>query len=385
MKQYRFCPYVQNISIIKNFLARPLTLIIGIFFAATAIFNFAVGIFPQNNSINLNFDAISIMLSIAFFLLYFSARSKSPEVSFRAPVTLIKVVSIINIVLAEIALSSLTLFILITLIMPASPVINLLRVISLPLIITVPVILVQLFFYIFFLVFAGSIKKSTSSIYLCKKGAGAFGVTAIILIVFSIAMYVASLILLPMFIAQYNEALESFASFVRSADAQYYFSYYIANSDISSSYTDIMHIISFGINLISYLLLAIFAFSYKSYINKFIKNINVTDNNFKSQDRFVPHFAESPVSPEEPIKNNTPFLADAVFNDTPAMAPPIPPQSNTNNPQITFDPNTISFFDEKQNPYTQPPLLEQSLICPNCGSWCNPRDLHCGACGHKLK
>lgn len=385
MKQYRFCPYVQNISIIKNFLARPLTLIIGIFFAATAIFNFAVGIFPQNNSINLNFDAISIMLSIAFFLFYFFGKSQKPNVSFRAPITLIQVVSIINIVLAGISLVALALFILIASIIPTSVIDNLFKAYLPSLLISVPVILVQLFFYIFFLVFAGSIKKSASSIYLYKKGSGAFGVTSIILIVFNIAMYAASLILLPMFITQYNEAMESIASFAQSADAQYYFSNYLTNSDISSPYTDIMYIINFAITLISYLLLAIFAFSYKSYINKFIKNINVTDNNFKSQDRFVPHFAESPVSPEEPIKNNTPFLADAVFNDTPAMAPPIPPQSNTNNPQITFDPNTISFFDEKQNPYTQPPLLEQSLICPNCGSWCNPRDLHCGACGHKLK
>lgn len=385
MKQYAFCPYVQNISIIKNFFARPLTLIIGIFFAVTATFNFVAAFLTSSNSFQIRLDAISIMLSIAFFLLYFLGKSKKPNISFSAPLNLIKTVSIINIVLAGIALSAFAFLILITLAIPALQINSILSVLFIPVVITAPVLLVQLIYYIFFLVFAGSMKKSVSSIYLRKKGAAAFGVTSIILIVFNLAMTAVSVKLLPVFMKQYIEALQTAAGFTGSTEFQSYIADYLANSNIFASYTDIISIISFGITIVCYILLAVFALSYKSYINKYTDNINVFENKQENQDCFVPRSMETPVPPEMPIENSTPFLADAVFNDTPAMAPPIPPQHDANNSQAAFDPNTISFFDENQNPYTQPPLLEQIQICPRCGNWCNFDDFHCGTCGHKLK
>lgn len=379
MKQHPFCIYRQNISIIRNFLARPLTLVIGIFFAVTTILYTVSGLFPLSNSINVRFDAISIMLSIAFFLFYFFSRSKKADISLRAPVALIKTVSIINIVLAGIAFSMLAFLILLALVIPTSPISKMLNVFLLITSFVSPVLLAQLFFYIFFLVFAGSIKKSVSSIYLRKRGAGAFGVTAIILIIFNIA-----LIFIPTFLLQSNAALQNLSDIIGSSNAQSYINSYFAGSGTLFS-NNIMFIIDSCIKYISFILLAVFAFSYKNYINKYTKKINLVEDKQEMQVGFVPHFTETPVSPETPAENRTPFLADAVFNDTPAMAPPIPPQHDTNNSQVAFDPNTISFFDENQNPYTQPPLLEQFQICPHCGNWCNFDDSHCGTCGHKLK
>lgn len=384
MNPYSFCMYRQNISIIKNFFSRPLTLITAISFAVATIFYSVAELFSQSNSINVRFDIISIMLSIAFFLLYFLSKSKKPDVSFRAPVILIQTVSIINIVLAGIALTMLAFLFLLALVIPTSPISKMLNVILLSAAITSPILLVQLFLYIFFLVFAGSIKKSVSSIYLRKKGAGAFGVTTIIFIIFNIALTAASFILFPVLISQYSEALQSLAEFTGNAEVQSYIANYFANPDIFSSYTNITSIVCFCIKIIPYILLALFTFSYKSYINKYTNNINVFECNQTNPERPVQPFTESPVLHETPTENSAPFLADAVFNNIPDMAPPIPSQPNTNIPQSGVNPNTISFLDENQNPYTQPPLPEQIPFCPYCGNRCNPSDHHCGACGNKL-
>ena len=187
-------PYRRNCEIMRKFFSKPIFLLLGIVFSLSILSDIVMSVLNSaQGSISIQIGILNILPIIAFFMFYFKSRNRSPFVSFNAPITLMKVYSIINIVIAglgiilailvllcDVALQSATNY------MPfdLSAFFDILT--PLYIFFVTPETIISLVFSIAMLLFFNSIKKSVSTIYLQRKGSVFFAVTAILTIIYSI-------------------------------------------------------------------------------------------------------------------------------------------------------------------------------------------------------
>lgn len=366
--QNHIYPYRRNTEIIKAFFAKPLTLVIAIAYAVNAFLNLVVNMFSVEGTFNVSFDLISIMMSVAFFLLYFQSRNGKPDVSYKAPTVLLKINAILTIVLMGLLLLCLIFIAVAMLTVPL--LLNFMpTVFSFLYVFALPLAAVELVNAISMIIFSGSIRKSVSTVYLHDKGAGCFGVTSFLLAAFTVVSLIINTLFLPSMLSEFAEIFKNLAQQLESygGDASAYITIQQAYDSVDSA-INLQSIISNAMSVIIYVLLGVFALKFKSCIKKQTTAINT---GFDSQDGNYPPNPENGFIPQQPSfdQSNNPYMQNSQGY-----------QNQPNQPD--------SFMPPQNNPYQPPrqnPRRTAQGICPVCGSECMPGAVFCGKCGAKLR
>lgn len=200
--QLEINPYQQNVDIIKNFFRKPIILVTAIVMAICNIVAMIplpyqaqlirsyISRLPSDtidsfNQLGLDTAEISggqvsllgILLTVTFFLFYFFSRSE--RYSLKAPTTMFKVYAVIQLVVICIitALSILLFLIVMGISLSVGNKEKFLLPVFLCILFALLVVMgIILWYVIMQFRYANSIKKSTSTIYLYKNGAKAFGI-----------------------------------------------------------------------------------------------------------------------------------------------------------------------------------------------------------------
>ncbi len=248
-----FIPYKRNIDILRKFFSKPAVVIIALLFSAltVSIESFVVYhlIFTEQSTLKSDFliflsamlvGLLNILPAVAFFQLFFSSRSKRSIISFKAPVTLITLFSVICIIILCVTAA----------------------VVPVPLLIPISVLLITCL--IAMIAMFRAIKQSTTSIYLKKYGSGFLSVIS--------AVIAALILLLLAVILAYTLGLFE--------NLYFYF------TDISLLYFEALTqpniIVVSAICLIVFLLsicISVLAGKYKRYISEICNTLKVADNN----------------------------------------------------------------------------------------------------------
>lgn len=363
-------PYRRNCEVMRKFFEKPIFLIIGIVLSVYITASAVLCLLSKQVPV---FDFISTAMCFAFFVFYFTARSKKDFVSFRAPTVLMDIVSIVGIVFSGLITVCSGLLSVLFLLPDGSPDINNSEITGIPyssigkaihdlLAVICPVVTVLgIIFLIYFIGMQRitlSFKKSLSNIYLQRKGAVMFGVMSLILAVVSF-IYYTGLTTIPF--SGFEEYLMLFSQGINIPAL----------------------VQGFFVTLI-FVLYAILGFMYNSYIKKLVNTIEtgrpvqplpdkeegVTNNNptlnmwAESETFNQPHRQATVTRPVE-------FTPKAVFGDSK------PAESETKPSRVQIPEN------EMQNPYVRnsaPPTKR----CANCGKE-NPNiNIFCGNCGNRL-
>lgn len=363
-------PYRRNCEVMRKFFAKPIFLIICIVLLINVVKNFVLNLILDYVII---LDFLSILLCVAFFMFYFTARSKKDFVSFRAPTVLMDIVSIVGIVFSGLITVCSGLLSVLFLLPDGSPDINNSEITGIPyssigkaihdlLAVICPVVTVLgIIFLIYFIGMQRitlSFKKSLSNIYLQRKGAVMFGVMSLILAVVSF-IYYTGLTTIPF--SGFEEYLMMFSQGINIPAL----------------------VQGFFVTLI-FVLYAILGFMYNSYIKKLANSIEtsrpvqplpdkeeeVTNNNptlnmrAESETFNQPHRQATVTRPVE-------FTPKAVFGDSK------PAEPETKQPEINIPKNDM------QNPYLNNTAM-QIKRCAVCGNE-NPNiNIFCGNCGNRL-
>ena len=367
----RINPYRRNCELMRRFFAKPIFLIIGIALLIYIIANTVLCLMSNQVPV---FDFISIAMCVAFFMFYFTARSKKEYVSFRAPTVLIDVVSIVGIVFSGL-ITAASCFLSVLFILPAGspnvknhindgiPYSSLGKAIHDALSIIFPVVTVLgIIFLIYFIGMQRmtlSFKKSLSTVYLQRKGAVMFGVMSLILAVVSVVFYM-GMMTIPF-----------------------------------SGFEEYLMLFSQGINIPAlvqgllvtsiFVLYAILGFMYSSYIKKLVSSIEtgrsvqnipskteeVFDNN-PTLNMWAEPEADGQAHRQATVTRPVEFTPQAVFGE------------NKSNEVITIPTEyQPPKNDDMQNPYlknTAPPTKR----CANCGKENPSINVFCGNCGSRL-
>lgn len=358
-------PYRRNCEVMRKFFAKPIFLIICIVLLINVVINFVLNL--------IILDFLSILLCVAFFMFYFTARSKKDFVSFRAPTVLMDIVSIVGIVFSGLITVCSGLLSVLFLLPDGSPDINNSEITGIPyssigkaihdlLAVICPVVTVLgIIFLIYFIGMQRitlSFKKSLSNIYLQRKGAVMFGVMSLILAVVSF-IYYTGLTTIPF--SGFEEYLMLFSQGINIPAL----------------------VQGFFVTLI-FVLYAILGFMYNSYIKKLVNTIEtgrpvqplpdkeegVTNNNptlnmwAESETFNQPHRQATVTRPLE-------FTPKAVFGDSK------PAEPETKQPEINIPKNDM------QNPYLNNTAM-QIKRCAVCGNENPSINIFCGNCGTRL-
>jgi hypothetical protein len=246
-------PYNKNNLVLRNFFRKPVTLIVAIVYTLCILASFAysfITIYQTgfdklfSDPGNIPIISLEILPAIAFFMLFFRSRSKKPEVSFRAPINLIYVYTIIYIsILGLLALLCCTVGVAMFLYL------------FLLLIFAIVPLAILLLYYISYLKLFCSISQSSKTIYLRKNGSS-------FLIVMSILSAVLGLLCSASFTVDFFNA---FAKNINSSEF-----------GAVNLFDDASFILG-GINIfVESIVIAVFAGSYKAYINKVSNSIKGT-------------------------------------------------------------------------------------------------------------
>lgn len=421
-------PYRRNCEVMHRFFSKPIFLILGIVFSLSVLTSFVLSFLNLPAQINL----LNILPIIAFFLFYFKGKSSSSPASFNAPINIMKVYSIINIILISLATLVFILFILVYITVQnssayTSELISSLIDILFPFIcyIATPNAIISLLFFISMLILFNSFKNSTTSIYLYRKGSIFTVVTSILSIICIVAT---SIVFVLMYANIFNN---------NKIDL-YFASNYLPNIN-QFDFMDFATVISYIIEIITYVLFIVLGLSYNSYIKKLSTSIGV--ENRQSYFNTAPIISKnegneySPInmwnSPEnnpyqnqysntpspvsmwndtvpvniwsEPSNNSAPANLAAPIKAQPLKEPsfpsiPTPTQSPAKpvefDPQPVFGNNTaenisidnITTKKHKETDFnislSDTQLTKQCYVCGKT----NPTDcIFCGKCGTKLK
>lgn len=423
-------PYSRNTEVLSRFFSRPLILLIAIVFAI-AVLSQTIYAFFQFETYNINdtsgyslfplsVSVLDILPTIAFFLFYFKSKSKKPNLSYKAPIVLIKIYSIVGIVLISIA--ALFLILAVTLINSATAAVNseifkffgdIFNILIIMFFFAlIPVFAVGLLYFIAMLTLFGSVNKSANSIYLRKSGSVFFAIMAIILAVLSLLITLSSTPVL-------NNALADLPSDILAG---------LNNAATSSIFTIVCDIVY----IIAYALLAVFALSYRKYISKVstaivaepVQNNNISDKSGTPKNavgdavKFTPqpvNFTPQPVFGNNNANSETSYATEnsTLRTNNSAAEPVHQTQSNSgqnpyvanhqsqdnpyyNNSHIQNAPyyrtQTLQaqqnlykqnpYMNATQNPYADANNIPSKVYCPNCGYECTDGSAFCGNCGY---
>lgn len=353
----RINPYRRNCEVIRKFFARPVFLASGIALSIVIAANLITSTLAKIPAAILSFNFMLIAPCAAFFMLFFMARSKKAFVSFKPPIVLMKIVSIVGIILSSLTILWILLSFVLCLFpeistaqLPVNPysgfqsvfteVARLLFLIIAPCLIGVGVVL--LFYFIGMLKMFNSLGKSLSDIYLHRKGALMYAITSVILSVIALSTLISS----EMNMAEFTEKLSLSVIFVFSA---------------------------------------IIGFMYNFYIKKLMYTINV--NNAPKQTAFETSESNNNNSPmsmwaeqDNPLSNQNSIPQPVQFNPQPVFANDSTPPATTNTPEES---NAGKPQFTPQNPYATD-FAPTKKHCGRCGKDNPAQNLFCGNCGARL-
>lgn len=349
-------PYRQNVGIMKKFFSKPIVLLLAVanclFIVTTTVTSFVF----DSAHLGLSIFVYPIINAIAFFLFYFNAKSNKPVVSFNVSIILLKILQIITIVLNGTGIIAF-LGILFFAIIPATSSIIPISYMGVMSFLAIAVV-VQLLQSISMLVLLCSFKKSTSSVYLYKKGAVFTAVATIFLIFASAASIYVSIMYLPEATSQFYATLqEAFPSSVHHTLS-------------SEKNICITNIVIYVFEFILYILTIIFAFSYNRYISKLSNSYNGSVP--APVERSVPNIPTAPQNIQNGVQN---IKQPVNFNPQPVFK---------NDNQVP--PQNSAPVNQNENPYVA--LWNDATtknICPGCGFECPDGTHFCGNCGAKIK
>lgn len=347
--QYPIYPYRQNNSLIKAFFAKPLTLFIAIGYALLALLKSISVLHSLNGSVSIkiNFDAISIIICAAFFILYFGSKNRNPNASYKTPYTMLFVAAIINIIVAGLSILMFALLFAAALIFGADIITPSYSSILLLIVTIIPTALLELICAIALLLFAKSINKSISTVFLSNKGATALGISSILLAVTSIA---SSAIIYLHFPTIIHDLALVFKDLAAQFGGTSNYEQILNSLNYTTITPGIKSIIETSIGIILNILVGIFALSYRNYINRYIKFID--DGNVPQQPQAE---YSAPIAEAQPVSDYSLNQSDNPY------------VQNVQNTQNVNTPNSAE------------------VICGNCGTHCNPKAVFCPGCGEKLK
>ncbi len=375
--------YSSTNQILQAFFSKPLTLIFAITFALTAIIPIVAPLLTGEKS---SFDIYSIAFSIAFFMLYFKSKTQTTYADFKAPLTLIKVASIIY--TCTIGATILLLIICIPMLssmqslMPA--VITTLRLLIL---IAIGLMIFYFLFNLGFSIFACSMKKTYNDEVIKRTGSVFTGITGFLYIIafagFTFLLFLMSDLIFSalselltlMFedpyasanteitITSLSEAESSFASDLYSSE-------FFGSTECLGSGA----LISPFVTLLNIAMTSIYALYYNAFMKKAAKNYvpsapvppasnagTASSFGFSSQPTYPGQsYASTNQSYSSPNRNNYGGPAvPATMNYSRALAP------------------EIHFGDEFN-------ANEDRRICPTCGSKVELALDFCPQCGFKF-
>ena len=396
--QNYYNPYAQNISIVKEYLKKPIVLTIGILYIVSIVFSLITAV-TMGSSFGNFFDSIlsysgelsgmtaeeqqimslftnsgffstimictmipSIIITalyvLAYFLMYFKSKNPNPDASPKGGATILFVMSIISLVGTILAslifLLYAVIFVIFGIVAAADPGmageggVVLLVVFIILALLMLGIVAILLVYSISNMNFFNSIRKSLSSVTLTHKGAGVYGVFSIIYGGMSVFSAISTMFYGPMM---------KFMTSMIPQEEMVGFPTGIFDS-LGSMYT--LSGLAALVSSVMMILCGIFALGYKKHINKYI-------NTYAGEQM-----------PEQP------------------MTAPVYNQQGYSQPQYTQP--TYSEPQYSQPQYTQPdytnnyqqnaPDSDQTTLlysCPRCGGACNDTDTFCNSCGYKIK
>lgn len=350
-------PYRRNCEVMRKFFAKPIFLTTAIALLLLNLMQIIVSVISSMYA----FNFLSAALCIAFFMFYFTARSKKENVSFRVPTVLTDVVSIVGIVFSGL-IFVFSGFMTVLFMLPTKSAVTeyhgsyeflwstlgkalyYMAVILFPIVAVLSLLL--LFYFIGMQRMCLSFKKSLSNIYLQRKGSVMFGVMSVIFAVLSA-----------------GAAVACFTSFRYSLN--------------------ILAIVECANTTVIFICMAILGFSYNSYIKKLSISIEtgrpvhtlpdkeeeVVENN-PTLDMWTESETFNQL-PQQPVTQPVEFTPQTVFGGNMAVEPEAKP-SRVQNPE-----------NDVQNPYIKNSAAATKR-CVKCGKE-NPNiNIFCGNCGNRL-
>ena len=396
-------PYRRNCEVIKNFFSNPLILIISILLFTSSIASIAINLLVNST---LSIPIVGILSAVGFLLFYLKGKSKNEVTSFSAPANLLTTSSVVAIILNTLAVAVSILLLCLTnfgvnLLENTASYISIgsldfvFTSILKSFIIYIPMYALNILSAIAMLVLLGSFKKSSTSIYLYKKGSIFFAVSSFVLAVIQITL------------------------------------------DLFNGIS--LSLVLDGLTAITLISLGIFAIMYNRYITNVSSNISVpkpvaetidttpqpvqapvvhipqdrtipTANEAsapkKSSKRVKPDYDASLVNmwdiPNNSVAPNTPAPKDftpqnASFDPKPVFAQPTPDYDYPDSPilaqdtalpvqpvQNTYEPQPVFTENNTKTENAKPVEEKPFSFCTFCGQKCPPENLYCGACGNKL-
>lgn len=323
-------PYRRNCEILQKFFAKPLTLIIALAFCFSYISESIYTLICYNS---VAFNAITLFSILGFSRLYFTSKKingKTPKSS----IGILETYSIINIIFSGLLLLCVILAGVLSTLYPSSTIFQFLNSIDIYIVACiVPSAIINLFLYIAMLKMLGAFRKSTSSVFLSKKGSVFFGVMSLIALVYNGAMIFFELPL--------NGLLSQ-------AEQKYFVDTYIPDSSLLF----IITVVSGVISCILYLLLAMYAFSYNSYIKSHCNKINIEKPNARYTQLINEKVNKTPFESNNPTVNMRKSIYQTPQNYNQQQIQTKPNNTNFTPPQpVQFNPTPV--FNPQQHNMNQ--------------------------------
>lgn len=381
-----FNPYAQNVEIVKGYFKRTPVLLLAIFqflgtllsigfciyltmFSSGLLQDLATQLPSDTSGISVSdwnslmstslassaaslipTAIVSVLITVAYLLLFFKSRSQNPDSNPRAGATILFVLALIEMIGSIIAAVMMVIVFIVMVIAvgvgasySSDSSFNAGPVIAIAGITVVFLIFILLFYSVNKMRYFKSVKNSCSSINLYADGAGAYGVMNVIFAVMSLLGMGVTAFLIPI-LDMSDELMAKSVGFS-------------LNDYIDMDAMLILIIFGIAVMLVCliYIILeAVVAFGYKKYINK-IK--------YSYQPANVP---EAPYQPAA-VPVYTAPAAPVTYQ------PPVQPQAQQ--PEPAAPPKTEE----------QAPAFSAPSYCPSCGSPIEKDASFCTKCGYKLK
>ncbi len=398
-------PYQQNIDILKEFFRKPIIPVFAILSFVNIVLQLCIGIInpyssavkraaeffvqqqqnsPANVSISnfpsVNINILAILIAVAFLLFYIFSKNKDNNLS--VPSTMYKVVSIIQLVISCIVtaliIGALSLFGTMGLVLSpyqdatestrnAGAILSMFSVTLLA--IVIPILAFVVLSAIARLLFANSIKKSLTSIYLYKKGAMFFGILHFIVVAATVFSIFGFLIL-------------------------YFTQEYMFHA--FSPLQIALVLVQFGLSIAIDLTAGLIAVKYSSYIKNVSQKFRVEvpapiinqpqgDNPYATvQTHQQPVQEEVPQAPvqtyQQPVQEEIPQAPVQQYSQPVQQEFPEAPAAESPQPKEEVpEPEP-----EQHNEQTEEKPAYVPRFCTACGNPVNPGDNYCNHCGAEI-
>ena len=399
-----FNPYQRNVDILRGFFRKPVVLLTAIVYCLPNIFaiilpfvSLAVAL-PYyaeagTNSgfkLSVSFDIAAILFAIAFFILFFKARSRKPYVKLNGAVTLAQVCSIIYAILSGIAIAVFLILTILLFCFSSQMPENVFKTALILAGITMANSVADFLLYFALSRFTKGIKYSLTTVFLTKKGAIFTATAGLIFIVIKALM----LFLVFAFIDGISETMYYIFNLLLPSEAIDYNTFISSLSGLLNV-TFIINVVQTAVNLLPVLFVVIVAIMYHRYIKKATTELILTpaDNEatrFYTQPQ--PPFNQNGSAPFVPPVQDfrqqpTANPAEQHIYENPYSVNSNPPQNNQYRPQTPpqdFVPQPVFNNTEKPDNTNQPDNQPSEIICSFCGEKLPPDTKFCPKCGQRL-